>query len=99
MDCSSRFFSLAGPAAPFLLDGAKRTDLFIDADQILTELLETMKLGDFSLSLAKCDGVGKGFRHGLAGYPPSEAELGIMVRIVWLSSTLSNFGLASSGGR
>jgi hypothetical protein len=34
-------------------DGAKRTDLFVEADQILTELLETLKPGDFFVELCE----------------------------------------------
>jgi hypothetical protein len=44
------------------------TDFIVEGDQVLAELLEAVKLGDFLLRLAQRGGIGKGFCHGLAGH-------------------------------
>jgi len=40
-----------------------------------------VKLGHLLLRLAQGGGIGKGFRHGLAGHAASEAKLRIMCRV------------------
>ena len=56
-----------------------------------------MKLGDFLLRLAERGGIGKGFRHRLAGHAAREAELWIVSRVIvfsavagWLAATSSH---------
>src|SRR5258708_11281081 len=61
------FFFLLAPATAMLLNRAESTDLVVEGDQVLAELLETVKLGDFLLRLAQRGGIGKGFCHRLAG--------------------------------
>jgi hypothetical protein len=81
-----------------LLDGAECTDLFVDANQVFAELLETMKLGDFLLGLTECTGVGKGFRDGLAGHPSGEPHLRIMTRIIRLGAMAGRLAAAPDHG-
>jgi hypothetical protein len=69
------------PANRLLLERAESTDLFVEGDQVLAELLEAVKLGHLLLRLAQGGGIGKGFRHGLAGHAASEAKLRIMCRV------------------
>src|SRR5580700_8815417 len=64
------FFFLAGPAALLLFHRAKCTDLFVNADQILAEFPEPMKLSDLLLCLAQRGGIGKRFGHAFACDPP-----------------------------
>jgi hypothetical protein len=45
-----------------LRNRAESTDLVVEDDQVLAELLETVKLGDFLLRHAQRGGIGKGFR-------------------------------------
>jgi len=73
------------PANRLLLERAESTDLFVEGDQVLAELLEAVKLGHLLLRLAQGGGIGKGFRHGLAGHAASEAKLRIMCRVVVLA--------------
>jgi len=81
-----------------LLDGAEGTDLFVDANQVFAELLETMKLGDFLLCLTERTGVGKGFRDGLAGHPSGEPHLRIMTRIIRLGAMAGRLAAAPDHG-
>jgi hypothetical protein len=53
-----------------LFHRAKRTDPFVNPDQILAELPEPMELGDLLLCLAQRSGIGKRFGHTFAGDPP-----------------------------
>jgi hypothetical protein len=53
-----------------------------------------MKLRDFLLRFAKRGWVGKGFRHRLAGHPSSQAELGIVARVLGLGAMASRFATA-----
>jgi hypothetical protein len=76
------FFFLVGPAAPLLLDGAKFTDLSMDADQLVAEFAETVEFGYLLLCFAQCDWIGKGLSYGPTGYSSSQSELGIMTKIV-----------------
>jgi hypothetical protein len=92
------FFFRVAPAAPLLLYGAKLTDFFVDADQVLTELLEAMKFGDLLLRFAKCGWIGKGLCHGLACHSSSQAELGIMARIIWFGAMAGKFTTAPDHG-
>ena len=50
MNCNSLFF-LLGPSTS-LLDRAKMADLFVDADQLVVELLETTELVNLPLRFA-----------------------------------------------
>jgi hypothetical protein len=68
------------------LDRAEGTDSFVDANQVFTELLETMKFGDLLLCLTKRYGVGEGFGNGLTRHPAGEAQLWIMAGIVRLGA-------------
>jgi hypothetical protein len=92
------FFFLFGPTTPLLLDRSQPADSFVHADQILAELLESMKLGDLLLGLAEGGWVGKGFRHRLSGHSASQAELGIMSGIVRLGAMAGRFAAASRPG-
>jgi len=92
------FLFLVGPPAPWPLGRAKPTDLLVEADQILTELPQTRKLGNLLLRLAKRGWVGKGFRYGLAGHSPSQAELRIMARIVGFGAMAGRLTAATDNG-
>src|SRR5580700_3150502 len=98
MDRSSVFFFLICPAAPFLLDRAESTDLFVDGHQVLAELLEAVKLGDLLLSFAQGGGIGKGLRHGLAVHAASETELRVMSRVVAFGAVAGRLAAASRHG-
>jgi hypothetical protein len=65
-----------------LLCRAELTDLFVDANQVVAELLQPMKLGDLLLRLAQRGWMGEGFCHGLSGHSSRQPELGIMTRII-----------------
>jgi hypothetical protein len=80
------FFFLFSPAASLLFDRAERADLFIEVNQVLAKLLETMKLRNLLLGLAKGYGIGKGFGNGFARHPSSEAQLRIMAGVIRLSA-------------
>src|SRR5580693_466356 len=80
------FFFLTGPAALLLFHRAKRTDLFVNADQILAEFPEPMELGDLLLCLAQRGGIGKRFGHAFAGDPPGQTELRVVTGIVRLGA-------------
>jgi len=69
-----------------LLDWAESTDLVVEGDQVLAELLEAVKLGDLLLRFAQGAGIGEGFRHRLAGHAASEAKLRIMSQVVVLGT-------------
>jgi len=92
------FFFLVCPAAALALDGAKLTDLFVDADQVFTKLLETMKFGDLLLGFAKRGWIGKSLGLGLPSYSSSQAELRIMARIVRLGAMARRFAAAAHDG-
>jgi hypothetical protein len=64
------FFFLIAPAALLLCYRAKRTDLFVNADQILAEFPEPMELGDLLLCLTQRGRIGKRFGDAFAGDPP-----------------------------
>src|SRR5437660_931606 len=95
MDRSSVFFFLLRPAAPLLLDRAERTDLFVEGHQVLAELLEAVKLADLLLRLAQRGGIGKGFRHRLAGHAASETKLGVMSGVVAFGAVAGRLAAAS----
>src|SRR5207247_3236774 len=90
MDRSSR-----RPAAAFLRDRAESTDLFVEGDQILAELLEAVKLGHLLLRLAQRCGIGKALRYRLARDSASEAKLRIMSRVVVFGEVAGRLGAAS----
>src|SRR5207247_4742753 len=73
MDRSSR-----RPAAAFLRDRAESTDLFVEGDQILAELLEAVKLGHLLLRLAQRCAIGNALRYRLARDSASAWKLRIM---------------------
>src|SRR5580700_737142 len=95
MDRSSVFFFLICPAAPFLLDRAESTDLFVDGHQVPAELLEAVKLADLLLGFTQGGGIRKGFRHGLAGHAASEAELRVMSRVVAFGAVAGRLAAAA----
>ena len=86
------FFFLVRPAALSLLDRAKSTDLFVEDDQVLAEPLEAVKFGDLLLGLAQGGGIGKSFRHGLAGHPASETKLRFTSRVVMFGAVAGRLG-------
>src|SRR5207253_7354956 len=90
MDRSSR-----RPAAAFLRDRAESTDLFVEGDQILAELLEAVKLGHLLLRLAQRCGIGKALRYRLARDSASEAKLRIMSRVVVFGAVAGRLAAAS----
>ncbi|MEK7407233.1 MAG: hypothetical protein AAB225_19335 [Acidobacteriota bacterium] len=71
----------------------------VDGDQLLEELLETMKLGDLLLCLAQRGWIGKGLRHRLAGHSASQAKLRIMSGIVGLGAMAGGLAAAPGDGR
>src|SRR5438034_4942426 len=93
MDRSSR-----RPAAAFLRDRAESTDLFVEGDQILAELLEAVKLGHLLLRLAQRCGIGKALRYRLARDSASEAKLRIMSRVVVFGAVAGRLAAASGHG-
>jgi len=58
------------------------TDLLVEGNQVVAELLEAMKLGDFFLGFAQGDRIGETLRHRLARDATGEAKLRIMSRVV-----------------
>lgn len=92
------FFFLVGPATSLLLDGPQLADLFVEGDQILAERLKTMELSDLVLRFSKRGWIGKGLRHGFSAHPASEAELGIMTRIVRFGAMAGWFTAAADNG-
>jgi hypothetical protein len=81
------------------LHGAKLADLLIEAHQIPAEVLETMKLGDFLLGLAKGGWVGECLGYGLACDSPRETKHGFVAGIMrlgamarWLATAPGNGG-------
>ncbi len=81
-----------------LLHRAESTDLVVEGDQVLAELLETVKLGDFLLRLAQRGGIGKGFCHRPAGHAACEAKLRIMSRVVVFGAVAGRLAAASGHG-
>src|SRR5438552_7897019 len=61
----------------------------------MAELLEAVKLGDLLLGFAQGGGIGKGFRHGLAGHAASETELRVMSRVVVLGAVAGRLAAAA----
>src|SRR6266852_249133 len=92
------FFFLLDPATPMLRNRAESTDLVVEGDQVLAELLETVKLGDFLLCLAQRGGIGKGFCHRLAEHAASEAKLRVMSRVVVFGAVAGGLAAASGHG-
>jgi hypothetical protein len=81
-----------------LLDRPQRADFFVDADQVLAELLETMEFGDLLLRLAKRGRIGKGLCHRLSSHSASETELGIMAGIVRFGAMAGRFTATPDNG-
>src|SRR5712664_3981157 len=92
------FFFLLRPAAPLRLDRAESTDLVVEDDQVLAELLEAVKLGHLLLRLAQRRGIGKALRYRLAGHTASEAKLRIMSRVVVFGAVAGRFAAAPGHG-
>lgn len=82
-----------------LLHGAKRTNCFVEADQLLAELLEAMKLSHLLLRFVQRGGVGKGLGYGLASHSSGKAKLGIMAGVLWLGAMAGRFATAPAHGR
>jgi hypothetical protein len=92
------FFSLFGPSAPPLLDRAKIADPFVDADQLVVKLLETVELGDFLLRFAKRGRIGKRLGYCFSTHLASEPKLGIMTGIIGFGAVTGRFpALADCG--
>jgi len=89
------FFFLIGPAAMLRFDRAKGTDPFVDADQVLAELLEAMELGDLLLRLAQGGGIGKGFGHAFACDSSGQTELWVVTGVVRLGAMAGRFTAAA----
>ena len=75
-------FFLGGPAAALLVHRTESTDLFVDSDELLAQLLEATELAHLLLGLAQSGGVGKTFRDRPASYPAGQPELGVMAGVV-----------------
>jgi len=82
-----------------LLLGAEFTDLFVDANQVVTELLQPVKLGNFLLRFAQCGGAREGFGHGFAGHSSRQPELGIMTWIIRFGAMAGRFAAAPDDRR
>jgi len=93
------FFFLVGPAALLRFDRAKRTYLFVDADQVLAKLLEAMELGNLLLRLAQRGRTGEGFGDAFARDSSGEAELRIVAGIIGLGAMTGRFTAAAHYGR
>jgi hypothetical protein len=92
------FFFLIGPATLLPFDRPKRTDLFVDADQILAEFLEMMELGDLLLCFAQRGGIGKRFSDAFPAHPPGQTELRIVTGVVRLGAMAGWFTAAAHYG-
>src|SRR5258708_36985825 len=76
------FFFLGCPTALLGLDGAEVADLLVDRNELGTDGLEAMKLGDFLLSFAQGGGSGEALGDGLALGLASETKLWVMPWVV-----------------
>src|SRR5580704_11705562 len=92
------FFFLLRPAPTFLRDRAQSTDPVVESDEVLTELLEAVKLGDLLLRLAERGRIGKGLGHRLAGHAAREAKLWIVSGVVVFSAVAGRLATASGHG-
>jgi len=54
-----------------------------------------VKLGDLLLGFTQGGGIGKGFRHGLAGHAAGEAELRVMSRVVAFGAVAGRLAAAA----
>jgi hypothetical protein len=81
------------------LDRAKRTDPFVDADQVVAEFLKAMELGDLLLRFAQRGGIGEGFGHACARYSSGQTELRIVAGVVRSGAMAGRFTAAAHHGR
>src|SRR5437879_7288154 len=72
------FFFLVAPATPLLLHRAESTDLVVEGDQVLAEVLETVKVGVFLVLLEQRGGIGRVFWNGAVGMVAWGGELRMM---------------------
>ncbi len=80
------------------LDGPPPADLFVAGKQCSTELLEAVKLADFSWGLAPSSRAGKGFRDGFAADFAGQAEVRTWGWLARLMTTTGRFATAALDG-
>jgi hypothetical protein len=90
------FFFLDGPAAGFLFQ-TKLTNLLVEDDQLVGELLQAMELGDLLLGFAQGGGAGKTLIDRLTLDFASEAELRIMPGVIRTGTMTGRFATETPG--
>jgi hypothetical protein len=82
----------------FSREGAQATDLLVDLDQLLRQVLKAAKLGNFLFGFAHGSGRGQGLSNGLAGDFLREPSLGSMSGVVGLSAMAVRLTTAPDDG-
>ena len=92
-------FFLRCPAPGLLLQGSQAADLFVDGDELGTELQKAVEFGNLSLRFAECRRAGKGLRYGLAMHLAQNTNLRFVPRIFGLGTMAVGLTATMNNGR